>query len=449
MCLQPTIVNGRKYPCGTCLECRKYQSYLAGLGFEIVSQKYTHVSFITLTYDNKNLSYIPVSMYQDSEISRKTGTRHYVFCRLSKDVVRRCDVQNPVDVSFPYISFGVQRSFPACAVLRVFNEGEAPINLDEDTWESRQSPLSEKDEFSGRYRYLGTYLIPVVVSRDLQNSLKAFRQSLVRAGIHDPKHDRVAFVYRGCGEYGPKQGRPHFHLVICHCSDVLPYLSDFVDKWRKNYGYVVIKTRSRFKDASSFSSFASYTAEYSKKSAADQHFVQRCGLVPPLRSFVSLGYNKILRKFCSGYLLQGFLGREYSSLTYDDVESFLNRYFSFSFVRSNGKVVTVPQIFKQQSLKYGYYRPRPCLDADFQVVYVDYRFHSVHTPLSLLASIVSKHGDYASLLREFRFQNRFPRTIEGFYKFVLSTPEVSDVRQMYDELYYARKNRERFIKTPF
>ncbi len=451
MCLHPTIVNGRQYPCGRCRECKQYESYLAGFQFEIAGKFYDYISFLTLTIDTRKLSYVPVAIYQDLSVSK---ARRFVFCRQDETVVRRCDMSRPIDAEFPYISGGEIRTCPISICVAIPAYFEAPFDIDHDTFETRKGALPERDECSERYRYFGTYYFPVVVSRYLQNSLKAFRERVRRAGIESrvtPECDAKVppFVYRGCGEYGPKTGRPHFHLVIAYSKEVLPFIYDFVHDWEKNFGYVCAKHRTRF-DKKAFGSFAAYTAEYSKKCVDDQHFVQRCCCVPPLRCFVSIGLNKLVNSYIRRQLLGDLYGKKYDELTSDDLYSFCERYFvSARFVRSNNKPAIYPNVFKQNALKFIRYSKRYVPDVDGSCLHVGYRSHNLHTPLSLLASLLSKHGDYVGLYREFRLRFQKPQTFWTFFDFVLQTPEVQDVRTKYSELYYELKTRTRFSKTPF
>lgn len=454
MCLKPVLVNGRRYPCGKCPECRKYQSYLCGFGFEIVGNFYNNVSFLTLTISDENMSYIPVSIYQDVTRCWPTGGRHFVFYRESSAIVRRCDLHNPLDIEFPYAVAGDVRYCPAVACYVSPKYLEAPFGTEEDTCEVRSNAIREVDECSDRYVFLGTYYFAVCVSRYFQNAIKSMRQDVASAGIESRKSDYYGcsippFVYRACAEYGPKKGRPHFHLVIAYNDDVAPFIDDFARDWEQRYGYVVVKTTDVFVDRAAFGAFAGYTAEYTKKSDADMHFLQRFGLVPPLRAFVSLGYNKLLRSYVRTELVSEIRGKTFSELTSDELYDFCHKYFGYKYVRSNGKAYPLPQVFKLQSLKYVRYSKNYSLDVDFKNIVTSYRAHYIHTPLSLLVSLLAKHGDYESSFRDFRIRFGSARPFEELFDFICSLPEVSDCGPRYSEIYYALKNQQRFVKTPF
>lgn len=454
MCLNPVIVNGRRYPCGKCAECRKYQAYLCGFGFEIVGNFYNNVSFLTLTISDENMSYIPVSLYQDVTRRRPTGGRHFVFYRDAKAVVRRCDLYDPLDIEFPYSVAGDVRYCPAVACYTSPRYLEAPFDIEEDTYEVRPDVVCEIDECSDRYVFYGTYYFAVCVSRYFQNAVKSMRQSIDLAGIYSHKSDYYGcdippFVYRACAEYGPLKGRPHFHMVIAYNDEISPFIDDFVHSWEERYGYVTVKSTDVFVDKAAFGAFASYTAQYTKKSESDMHFLQRCGLIPPLRAFVSLGYNKLLRAFVRTELTSEIRGKVFSELTSDELYDFCHKYFGYRFVRSNGKSYPLPQVFKLQSLKYVRYSKQYTFDVDFTKIITSYRAHSIHTPLSILVSMLAKHGNYENAFRDFCARYGSNQPFEKFFDFVCSLPEVSDCGPRYSEIYYALKNQQRLVKTPF
>lgn len=454
MCLRPVVVNGRKYPCGKCVECRKYQSYLCGFGFEIVGNFYNNVSFLTLTISDENMSYIPVSVYQDVTHSWPNGGRHFVFYRDSASVIRRRDLHNPTDIDFPYIVDGDVRSCPAVSCYTSPKYLEAPFDFREDTYEVRPDVIREIDECSERYVFFGTYYFAVCVSRYFQNAIKSMRQSVSLAGISSRESSYYGcsippFVYRACAEYGPKKGRPHFHMVIAYNDDVAPFIDDFVHNWEQHYGYVVVKSTDVFVDRAAFGAFAAYTAEYTKKSDENMHFLQRFGLVPPLRAFVSLGYNKLLYAFVRTELTSELRGKVFSELTSDELYDFCHKYFGYKYIRSNGKSCPLPQVFKLQSLKYVRYSKRYSFDVDFTKIVTSYRSHYIHTPLSLMVSLLAKHGNYEVAFRDFCARYGSGQSFEKFFDFVCSLPEVSDCGPRHSEIYYALKSQQRLVETPF
>jgi len=468
MCYRPVVVNGVKYPCGTCAECRKYKSYLHGFAFEMIAQFFSQCSFITFTYDDEHIPLRQVSIYRDLQTSQRLGKFTFATSFKGSSVLYGRDLLDTPFSPFVYTSNGVVRDFP-CKVLyenpRYSRFHSEDFNMDEsyfyrlaDNFDSRCS--SRLDQ----YEFIGTYAIPVALTRDLQLLVKSMRERVRNRlssssfnsslGINLPP-----FVYKFCAEYGPNKGRPHFHMVIAYSDKIVgEELSTMLNDWRDRHGFVLRKDANNF-DKGAYGAFASYTTKYACKNDFDKHFVQLAHLVPPTRIVSSVSFSKVVNA-CVKNMIISQMPREHqlmlrdnpSMYLYDDTYfEFFRSFFNCKFVRSSGRSCLIPYHFRLKAFQILKYVKHFYYDGDFKKTVKTYRARVVQTPLSSLVSLIQERGSYNDLYCKYRESKYFEGkdSLASFEAFLFSQPKASVITSIYDEDYYIGKARSELIKAVF
>lgn len=147
------------------------------------------------------------------------------------------------------------------------------------TYDEEHVPLREHmtvDSRTGEITDIETVM--TLLPRDLQLFIKRLRTNAVR----EYNTDNIRFF--ACGEYGPLNMRPHYHLILFNCP--LPDL--VVDKYNDGYTYY----RSKFLEKTWNKGFvlvtdfsfdtAAYVARYmlKKHKGKDGDFYEKRGIVP-------------------------------------------------------------------------------------------------------------------------------------------------------------------------
>lgn len=121
-------------------------------------------------------------------------------------------------------------------------------------------------------------MVMTLLPTDLQAFLKRLRTNMEREADH------IGIRFFACGEYGPKNMRPHYHLILFNCP--LPDL--IFEKFANGYTYyrspLLEKTwKKGFVLVTDFSyETAAYVARYmlKKHKGKDADFYEKCGIEP-------------------------------------------------------------------------------------------------------------------------------------------------------------------------
>lgn len=141
------------------------------------------------------------------------------------------------------------------------------------TYREDTVPYSKPDDDYCIYRELR--------KSDLQDALKRFRESLVKKF-----GKRIKFKYFGCGEYGSKTHRPHYHLLI-FIDKPLYSVVMLANDWRKRFGHVDLKQVNTISKLG----VAKYVSKYAAKGIFEEKLVNENKVTKPFR-VMSKGIGK-------------------------------------------------------------------------------------------------------------------------------------------------------------
>lgn len=248
MCLSPITFRNNKgkvvtVPCGHCLECVKAYQNGWSIRFEDEMKYWRYHYFVTLTYSDERIEYLPVILRDDAERAKLN--------RLLQDNA----VSRLSDCRYAKSSYDYAR----CGDYTVRN-------------------------------------VPVFNSKHLQLYIKRIRKALATAGFAD----RDAFAYYACQEYGDNTYRPHYHMLVFSNIRFEVLKSVFVGKWAdfgaKDVSSQYYKNRAcDFQAVVSPQGVARYVSKYiTKPSVFESPFVS-LGYVPRPRRFSSKGIGRRLR----------------------------------------------------------------------------------------------------------------------------------------------------------
>lgn len=220
--------------------------------------------------------YHPLNAYRTSIISVDTGKRKIVF---AKD-------NNLTDEYLE--SIGAERLRIPCGQclgcrLEYSRQWAVRCTLEAMLWEHNYFVTLTYNNDSVPYNVLrdpdgSHHGVMTLVPRDLELFLKRLRTYAKR------EYGAENIRFYGCGEYGSKNGRPHYHLILFNCP--LPdlklekyvdgytyYFSDFLEKvWNKGF---VLTTDFTFE-------CAAYVARYmlKKHKGKDADYYEKKGICP-------------------------------------------------------------------------------------------------------------------------------------------------------------------------
>lgn len=218
MCLFP-ITHRNPYtgklvthPCGKCVDCvRKFQQdWTFRLEKEYVD--WTRAYFITLTYRDEDLPFLPIQQ----------------------------------DTDFQSLSHSIDTLRPSAYLAR------------------QRGRLSETTAYLSADNVTLGLPVPTVNKHDVQRYFKVLRERWYLT-----HGDRLRMKYFLCSEYGPNTLRPHYHAVIFCNVGVRDFSRYFCEPWRELFGNVYWKHRAiKAFSRNGVGDVMSYVSKYCCKPAA-------------------------------------------------------------------------------------------------------------------------------------------------------------------------------------
>lgn len=248
MCINPIPIQYERFgqihsfgaPCGKCIECvDKYQKdWMLRLCAE--SDNWRYCSFMTLTYDNENLPYVPLPESLSDES------------------------------------------------LSLLSDRVAAIPPNEHLSRNRAN-LNEHNAYLHPDNIEHGIPIPVFCREHVVNWLKASREAFFR-----DFNERGFCKYFVCSEYGPNTLRPHYHVLLFH--NCMPYLvrKYFFDTWKYGTDNKFCEVDNTHGLNGDFGKMSRYVAKYCVKSPEFENPYVLEGVAPKPFRLISLGIGSNL-----------------------------------------------------------------------------------------------------------------------------------------------------------
>lgn len=261
----------RSFPCGKCLECvKKYQNqWSMRLAEEYKDWKYCY--FLTLTYSNEQLSYIPLKFdtFEYKEIDKIAlygsyqGHVNRIYDEELGQYIDLLDVDATAEDRFLYVYNSLSK---------LQNKHVNRLRQRKDT---------EYVNYLIADNLAEDIKVPIVSRADIQLWLKRVRMAYKRA-----KNKNMLFKYFLCSEYGPNTFRPHYHMMIFADDLTLYDIQEyFISKWEDTYGRVDWKKRA----IDGAQHVAEYVSKYCLKPAVFENPYAVAGLIPRTFRMMSHG----------------------------------------------------------------------------------------------------------------------------------------------------------------
>lgn len=273
--LRPYHFSDMLVPCGKCIECMRDRSNDIAIRSYLAAQKFGNMAFVTLTYAPMNLPLAARLVLVDKEDGSVVKDSKYKFVSESSSKIEELR-KRFVDLKNCKSSIHV------------------PIDI---------SNQFDVDCYSSDY-YCYAEVIPSLDRRDIKLWLKRVRISYKRKF----GHSLPEFKYLCVGEYGPKTGRPHYHLNIFGLNE--SQVNFIVADWQVHYGFADIKMVKPINSngTSGFLAAARYIGKYISKGVFECDAVKNGDCEKP-RCCTSVGLFELSEGLIKYYRCEDVFGR--------------------------------------------------------------------------------------------------------------------------------------------
>lgn len=269
MCLNPKPIkmkNGEylPVPCGKCVECIKDKQNEVGILCYRTAELYGSMEFVTLTYSNDS-----IPMY---------------FRFYDED---RGDILP--DIETQRLTEGIEKQ-----------AREYYFNQSQDCLHTMTYTIGEdEDAFT-------VEIAPSLSRYDVRMWIKRARMQYKRKY----GEDLPDFKYCVIGEYGPRTGRPHYHMAVFGLSRL--QVDFMVDDWKKTKGFAFVEDVQRFTGKSGHDGWeaaARYIGKYMSKGKFEDEKVKNEMVEKPRRiNSTGFGYKDDIDELRNYYLCFDLVG---------------------------------------------------------------------------------------------------------------------------------------------
>lgn len=245
------------FACGHCVECQqaKQNAYLTRVYREAV--KTYKLSFVTLTYRPSEIPIMRTSWYVDADgicVNEAEQWKGHAY-----DPDEPSAYQYKKDSSGKTVRVKVRNIKSDAYSAHFLTPFEDKIIRPQYVALANSAPAFEYDTVNDDRRF--TCCCASLRRRDVRLWIKATRVAYEREfGEKIPE-----FKYMFVGEYGSRGYRPHYHGFFIGLDD--KYVDYFVNRWRKQYGFVWKKSIPA--DSSQIEAVSKYVSKYMTKGCFD------------------------------------------------------------------------------------------------------------------------------------------------------------------------------------